>query len=74
MYFFRYKEWMERFSASTQHIVLNDSNTCMGSVAVHRIQRQLNLLNQEIFPILGDNGLQVENVFLFFVLYNGLLF
>lgn len=63
MIFFRYKEWVDRFSASTHHMVLNESNTCMGSVAVHRIQRQLNMLHQEIFPILGDNGLQVENVF-----------
>lgn len=54
---------MERFSESTQHIALNESNTCMGSVAVHRIQRQLNLLNQDIFPMLGESGLQIENVF-----------
>lgn len=53
---FRYQEWIENFSPSTQHLVLNDANTCMGSVAVHRIQYQLNLLSSEIFPLLSDRG------------------
>lgn len=38
----------------------------MGSVAVHRIQRQLNLISQEIFPLLGDKGLQIENALVIF--------
>lgn len=59
---------MNRFSASTQHIILNESNTCMGSVAVHRIQHQLHLLNQELFPVLGDKGSLSENVF--FIAFN----
>lgn len=37
----------------------------MGSTAVHKIQHKLNMLNAEIFPLLGDNGIQVENVFYF---------
>lgn len=61
----RYKKWMDRFSASTHHLVLNESNSCMGSVAVHRIQHKLNLLNQDIFPLLGDCGIQIENVVFF---------
>lgn len=31
----------------------------MGSLAVHRIQHKLNLLTEEIFPLLGDRGTEV---------------
>lgn len=34
-------------------------NTCMGSQAVHRIQYKLNLLSEELFPLLGDQGSEV---------------
>lgn len=56
----RYQEWMARFSLSTSHIIINESNTCMGSVAVHRIQYKLNLLNDNIFPLLKDGGIPVK--------------
>lgn len=36
--------------------MLNEMNTCMGSEAVHRVQVKLNLLSEEIFPLLGDKG------------------
>ncbi|CAH0564098.1 unnamed protein product [Brassicogethes aeneus] len=52
----RYKAWIEDFSPSTSHLVLNETNTCMGSLSVHRIQHKLNLLAEELFPLLGDNG------------------
>lgn len=55
----KYKKWMDDFSLSTQHLVLNESNTCMGSVSVHRIQCKLNLLNENFFPLLGDKGTQI---------------
>ncbi|KAJ8979969.1 hypothetical protein NQ317_013717 [Molorchus minor] len=55
----RYKKWIESFSPSTQHLMLNENNTCMGSEAVHKIQYKLNLLNKDLFPILGDQGTQV---------------
>lgn len=55
----QYKEWMDKFSPSTHHLILNDSNTCMGSSAVHRIQYKLNLLSDEIFPLLGDQGTEI---------------
>ncbi|XP_048520039.1 ribonuclease Z, mitochondrial isoform X2 [Dendroctonus ponderosae] len=51
-----YKRWMEDFTPSTQHIQVNDSNSCMGSTAVHRIQYKLNLLSPDFFPLLGDRG------------------
>jgi ribonuclease Z len=58
----KYKQWLERFTPSTHHLVLNDSNTCMGSAAVHRIQYKLNLLSNDFFPLLGDKGTEIINV------------
>ncbi|KAK9692788.1 Metallo-beta-lactamase superfamily [Popillia japonica] len=55
----RYKHWMDEFSPSTSHLLLNDTNTCMGSISVHRIQYKLNLLSPDIFPLLGDKGSKV---------------
>ncbi|XP_063240467.1 LOW QUALITY PROTEIN: ribonuclease Z, mitochondrial-like [Bacillus rossius redtenbacheri] len=52
----RYQEWMERFSPSTRHLVLNASNACLGSAAVHRIQHKLHLLHPGVFPLLGDRS------------------
>lgn len=52
----RYHEWVDKFSPSTCHLLLNESNTCMGSVAVHRIQHQLNLLHEGLFPLLRGDG------------------
>ncbi|XP_022916728.1 ribonuclease Z, mitochondrial isoform X2 [Onthophagus taurus] len=57
----KYQAWMEDFPPSTQHLILNEKNTCMGSIAVHRIQYKLNLLSRTMFPILGDKGTQVLN-------------
>ncbi|XP_014248785.1 ribonuclease Z, mitochondrial [Cimex lectularius] len=56
-----YKEWMSKFSFSTQHLLINESNSCMGSVAVHRIQHKLNLLDPMIFPLLNDSVLLDDN-------------
>nr|CAD7262484.1 unnamed protein product [Timema shepardi] len=55
----RYRHWMDQFSPSTYHLVLNDSNSCTGSVAVHRIQHKLNLLHPIIFPLLQDKGIPI---------------
>ncbi|XP_074040729.1 ribonuclease Z isoform X2 [Leptinotarsa decemlineata] len=55
----RYKQWIDKFSPSTQHIMLNEFNTCMGSESVYRIQYKLNLLSDELFPLLRDKGTQV---------------
>ena len=56
----RYQEWMARFSPSTSHIIINDTNSCMGSEAVHRIQYKLNLLNNNLFPLLRDAGIPMK--------------
>lgn len=39
--------------------MLNEINTCMGSQSVHRVQHKLNLLSQDIFPLLGDKGTDI---------------
>ncbi|KAK5641003.1 hypothetical protein RI129_009550 [Pyrocoelia pectoralis] len=52
----KYREWIDKFSPSTRHLVLNETNTCMGSESVHRVQYKLNLLHKDVFPLLGDNG------------------
>ncbi|KAJ8922916.1 hypothetical protein NQ315_001458 [Exocentrus adspersus] len=57
----RYKKWIENFSPSTQHLILNELNSCMGSEAVHRIQYKLNLLSKEFFPLLRDKGTEIVN-------------
>ncbi|XP_050346444.1 ribonuclease Z, mitochondrial [Nymphalis io] len=50
----KYRAFMSRFGATTQHLVLNAQNTCMGSEAVHRSQHRLHLLDEEMFPLLRD--------------------
>lgn len=45
---------MGDFPASTQHLMLNEMNTCMGSESVHRVQHKLNLLSETMFPLLAD--------------------
>jgi ribonuclease Z len=57
----RYHMWMEQFSPSTHQLVINESNSCMGSVAVHRIQHKLHLLHQGIFPLLQDKSIPLED-------------
>ncbi|KAF6198835.1 hypothetical protein GE061_006858 [Apolygus lucorum] len=58
----KYKEWMEKFSPSTHHLILNEGNTCMGSSAVHRIQHKLNLLEPSVFPLLQDHVVLKESM------------
>lgn len=51
-----YIKWMDDFPPSTEHIFINETNTCMGSIAVHRIQYKLNMLSKDFFPLLTDGG------------------
>lgn len=48
-----YKKFIEKFSPSTKHLILNETNKFSGYVATHRIQWQLNQLNENVFPLLG---------------------
>lgn len=66
---------MEDFPATSQHLMLNEMNTCMGSESVHRTQYKLNLLSEDIFPILSDKGTEViEEVNYSFILIISFIF
>ncbi|XP_076652288.1 ribonuclease Z isoform X2 [Halictus rubicundus] len=56
----KYQSWIQKFSSNTQHIVLNDKNTCLGSEAVYKQQHLMNLLHPEIFPLLSEDSLKEE--------------
>uniref|UniRef100_A0A7G3AR59 Zinc phosphodiesterase ELAC protein 2 n=1 Tax=Lutzomyia longipalpis TaxID=7200 RepID=A0A7G3AR59_LUTLO len=51
-----YIEFMDDFTPSTKHIILNESNNSSGNISVHRIQWQLNQLNDLVFPILAEQN------------------
>ena len=53
----RYKKWMQKFGASTQHLIVNEKNTGFTSEAIHRMQHQLHLIHPEIFPFLEEQNL-----------------
>lgn len=49
-----YTNFIQKFGPTTQHLVLNSKNSCLGSEAVHRTQHKLHLLDADIFPLLKD--------------------
>lgn len=49
-----YKDWMDEFSPSTHHWFVNERNEFTGYFASHRIQRQLNELDENVFPMLME--------------------
>ena len=57
----RYKKWMEKFGWTTQHMIVNESNTCLGTEAVHKVQHQLHLLHDTIFPFLDQSHIKIES-------------
>ncbi|RXM31516.1 Zinc phosphodiesterase ELAC protein 2 [Acipenser ruthenus] len=50
----RYKEWMERFGPTTEHLILNEQAHTIHNLRSHKIQTQLNLIHPEIFPALKN--------------------
>ncbi|XP_014857955.1 PREDICTED: zinc phosphodiesterase ELAC protein 2 [Poecilia mexicana] len=48
----QYKEWMERFPSSTEHLILNEHVSTVHNVRSHKIQTQLNMIHPHIFPLL----------------------
>uniref|UniRef100_A0A8D0GBP1 Zinc phosphodiesterase ELAC protein 2 n=1 Tax=Sphenodon punctatus TaxID=8508 RepID=A0A8D0GBP1_SPHPU len=48
----RYKQWLERFGPSTQHLILNENSKSIHHLRSHKIQTQLNFIHSEIFPLL----------------------
>ncbi|GAB0087583.1 Ribonuclease Z [Sergentomyia squamirostris] len=51
-----YQEFIDKFSPSTKHIILNDRNNSSGNISAHRIQWQLNQLNDLVFPPLSETN------------------
>ncbi|CAB3253825.1 unnamed protein product [Arctia plantaginis] len=49
-----YTALISKFGPTTQHLILNGKNSCLGSEAVHRTQHKLHLLDPDIFPLLRD--------------------
>jgi len=54
---------MKLFPSETYHLLLNNENKCLGSTAIHRIQYKLNMLDENIYPLLKDNGIPSEDIF-----------
>ncbi|XP_061557276.1 zinc phosphodiesterase ELAC protein 2 [Phycodurus eques] len=46
----RYRDWMKRFPASTEHLILNEHAGSAHNVRSHRLQAQLNLIHPDVFP------------------------
>ncbi|XP_076609694.1 zinc phosphodiesterase ELAC protein 2 [Chaetodon auriga] len=46
----QYKQWMERFSSSTEHLILNEYACTVHNIRSYKIQAQLNMIHPEIFP------------------------
>ncbi|XP_072225105.1 zinc phosphodiesterase ELAC protein 2 [Leuresthes tenuis] len=46
----QYKEWMERFPSTTEHLILNEQVCTVHNIRSHKIQAQLNMIHPEIFP------------------------
>ncbi|XP_047995037.1 ribonuclease Z, mitochondrial isoform X4 [Leguminivora glycinivorella] len=56
----KYQSFMAKFGPTTQHLILNSQNSCLGSEAVHRTQHKLHLLDPEVFPLLKDPSIPAE--------------
>ncbi|CAN9493080.1 unnamed protein product [Ophioblennius macclurei] len=46
----RYQQWMERFPATTEHLILNEHVHTVHNVRSHKIQTQLNMIHSHVFP------------------------
>ncbi|KAG8174497.1 hypothetical protein JTE90_000196, partial [Oedothorax gibbosus] len=51
----KYQKWMQQFPSTTCHLILNSDCASLNSLAVHRIQHQLNLLHPGIFSLLQED-------------------
>ncbi len=49
----RYQAWISKFNESVTHIVCNEENSTQSFVAANRLQIQLNLIDDYIFPLLN---------------------
>lgn len=58
---------MNLFPSKTYHLILNDENKCLGSTAIHRIQYKLNMLDEQIYPLLKDKGIPSKNIIVLYI-------
>lgn len=49
-----YQKWLSEFCSSTTHWFVNDRNTFSGQSAPHLMQHQLNLIDDNVFPLLSE--------------------
>lgn len=56
-----YRKWQSQFPISTTHWFVNDRNTFSGQSAQHLMQHQLNLIDDNVFPLLGEVHPTTEN-------------
>ncbi|XP_077300737.1 ribonuclease Z [Arctopsyche grandis] len=52
----KYQSFMDSFSASTNHLLINEGNECFNSIAIQRVQEKLHLLDDEMFPCVNYFG------------------
>ena len=55
----KYQEWINLFSSSTYHLMLNEMNVCPGYLSAHEVQHRLNLINSKMFPLINKEGFQL---------------
>lgn len=46
----QYKQWMERFPSTTEHLILNEQVCGVQNIRSYKLQTQLNMIHPEIFP------------------------
>ncbi|XP_040291980.1 zinc phosphodiesterase ELAC protein 2 isoform X2 [Bufo bufo] len=49
-----YRQWMERFGPSTQHLLLNEHSSTVHNLSSYKVQSQLHLIHPDIFPQLPE--------------------
>jgi hypothetical protein len=57
----KYQEWMGKFGAKTEHLIINEKNTGFSSESVHKMQYKLNLIHPTIFPLFDNPDLNKYN-------------
>ncbi|XP_073435797.1 zinc phosphodiesterase ELAC protein 2 [Dendrobates tinctorius] len=49
-----YRQWMERFGPSTEHLLLNEHTSTVHNLSSYKVQSQLHLIHPDIFPQLPE--------------------
>ena len=54
-----YRSWRGGLPSGVRHIVLNEAGCGHGSEAVHRLQHQLNAIDDDLFPLLTGDDIDI---------------